>query len=78
MRKSKMAAQLTGMIVRIERIHNYAFILPDGCLPKAGHDHFVHADDVESFALLRIGQQVHFESQNTPRGLRAVSVRSIR
>jgi CspA family cold shock protein len=70
---------MTGCIVTVNFSKGFAFILPDGCEPFAGHNHFAHKSDfagAEFFGVKR-GDRVAFDSAHGPRGLRAENVRRL-
>lgn len=63
----------TGKIKWFDPKKGYGFITPD----NPGPDTFVHCSSLRFGAKLNAGDAVEYETQNSPRGTRAVHVRLI-
>jgi len=65
---------MKGSVKWFNEKKGFGFITTD-----AGDDLFVHYSDIESsgFKTLKEGQRVSFETENTPKGAKAVQVCSI-
>jgi len=64
---------LEGTVKRWIDGRGYGFIEPD----EGGDDIFVHNTDLDGIYMLKPGQKVEFDVENTPKGPRARTVKVI-